>query len=95
MLDEVDEAALVLERDLLLALRTLVLEDDLQATVEERHRLQPLEHGAGHELGALGEEDRGIRPERDGGTGRAARAGVDPTISILPWGLPPLAYSWR
>ena len=42
----------------LLALGPLVVEDDLEALVEERHRLQPLEHGAGDELGALGDEDR-------------------------------------
>ena len=43
---------------LLLPLGTLVGEDDLEALVEERHRLQALEHRAGDELGALGLEDR-------------------------------------
>ena len=72
MLDEVDDAAAVLVGDLLLLLRALVDEHDLQAAVEERHRLQPLEHRAGDELGALGEEDGGIRPERDRRAGLAA-----------------------
>ena len=53
-------------------LGALVDEDDLEAPVEERHRLQALEHGAGDELGALGDEDRGVGPERDRGAGRAA-----------------------
>ena len=74
MLDEVDQATLVLERDLLLLALALVGEHDLEALVEERHRLQPLEHGAGDELGALGGEDRRIGPERDGRAGRAADA---------------------
>ena len=51
---------------------------DLEARVEERHRLQPLEHGAGDELGALGDEDRGVGPERDGGAGGAAARGRRP-----------------
>ena len=71
VLDEVDDAALVLEGLVELALGPLVAEDDLEALVEERHRLQALEHGAGDELGALGEEDRWIRPERDRRTGLA------------------------
>ena len=71
VLDEVDDATLVLVGDLLLLLRPLVGEDDLQAPVQERHRLQPLEHGAGDELGALGDEDRRVRPERDGRAGLA------------------------
>ena len=56
-------------------LRPLVDEDDLEAPVEERHRLQTLEHGAGDELDALGDEDRRIGPERDRGAGLAATAG--------------------
>ena len=75
VLDEVDHAALVLEGDLLLLLRTLVVEHDLQPAVEERHRLQPLEHGAGDELGALGDEHRRVRPERHRRAGLAAAAG--------------------
>ena len=71
VLDEVDDAALVLERLVELALGPLVAEDDLEALVEEGHRLQALEHGAGDELGALGEEDRGVRPERDRRAGLA------------------------
>ena len=60
------DAALVLVRAGLLACSgRSSREDDLEALVEERHRLQPLEHGAGDELGALGGEDRGIGPERD------------------------------
>ena len=95
VLDEVDDAALVLVRDRLLAALALVVEDDLEALVEERHRLQTLEHGARHELGALGGEDRGIGPERDRGTRRRdPRVGVSPTTASLPCGLPPLAYSW-
>ena len=43
----------------------LVGEHDLQAPVQEGHRLQPLEHRAGHELGPLGDEHGGVRPERD------------------------------
>ena len=65
MLDEVDDAALVLERLVELALGTLVAEDDLEALVEERHGLQALENGAGHELGALGDEHGRVGPERD------------------------------
>ena len=72
VLHEVDEAAPVLVGDLLLLLRALVVEDDLQAPVEEGHRLQPLEHGAGDELGALGDEHRRVRPERDRGAALAA-----------------------
>ena len=75
MLDEVDQAALVLERLGLLLLGALVVEDDLEALVEERHRLQPLEHRAGHELGALGLEDGGVGPERDRGAGGAPALG--------------------
>ena len=71
VLDEVDDAALVLKGLFELAVGALVAEDDLEALVEERHRLQPLEHGAGDELGALGEEHGGIRPERDRRTGLA------------------------
>ena len=40
-------------------------EDDLEALVEERHRLQALEHGASHELGALSLEDHRIGVEHD------------------------------
>ncbi len=71
VLDEVDDAAAVLVGDLLLLLRTFVDEQDLQAAVEERHRLQPLEHRAGDELGALGDEHGRVRPERDRGSGLA------------------------
>ena len=66
VLDEVDDPALVLVRDLLLAGVALVGEHDLETLVQERHGLQALEHGAGDELDALGGEDRRIGPERDG-----------------------------
>ena len=86
MLDEVDEAAAVLVGDLLFLLRPLVDEDDLQPTVEERHRLQPFEHGAGDELGALGEEHGGIRPERDRGPGLAAAGRCRPDdLELALW----------
>jgi hypothetical protein len=75
VLDEVDQAALVLVRVLLLLVGPLVVEDHLEALVEERHGLQPLEHGASDELGALGGEDRGVRPERDRCPGCAAALG--------------------
>ena len=65
-------------------LGALVEEDDLEALVEERHRLQALEHGAGDELGALGGEDRGIGPERDRRAACCGRApGVSPTTLQL------------
>jgi hypothetical protein len=73
VLHEVDDAAGVAVRDLLLLVLALVDEVDLEAFVEEGHRLQALEHGAGHELDALGHEHGGIRPERDGGAGPVAR----------------------
>jgi hypothetical protein len=44
--------------------RALVAEDDLEALVEEGHRLQALEHRAADELGALGDEDRRDRARR-------------------------------
>ena len=75
MLDEVDQAALVLVGLLLLLVGPLVVEDHLEALVEERHRLQPFEHGAGDELGALGGEDRGVGPERDRRARRPAALG--------------------
>ena len=75
MLDEVDQTALVLVGLGLLLVGSLVGEDDLEALVEERHRLQPLEHGAGDELGALGGEDRRVGPERDRGAGGATALG--------------------
>ena len=75
VLDEIDEAALVLVRDLLLPLGTLVLELDDQALVEEGHGLEAFEHGAGDELDAFGLEDRRVGPERDRRAGRAAALG--------------------
>ncbi len=65
VLDEVDDAALVLVFDLLLASFALIRERDDQAPVEERHRLEAFEDGTGHEFDALGGEDRRVRPERD------------------------------
>ncbi len=53
VLDEVDDAARVVVDDLLLVAGPLVEEADLEALVEERHHLEPLEQGAGDELGAL------------------------------------------
>jgi hypothetical protein len=72
VLHEVDQAALVLVRVVLLLVGPLVVEHDLEPLVEERHGLQSLEHGAGDELGALGGEHRAIWPERDGRAGHAA-----------------------
>ena len=69
---EVHHAALVLVGDGLFLAGPLVDEDDLQPTVEEGHRLQALQHGAGHELRALAGEDGGVRPELHGGAGGAA-----------------------
>ena len=65
MLDKIDEAALVLVRDFLLALGALVFELDDEALVQERHGLQTLKHSAGNELDALGLEDGGVGIERD------------------------------
>ena len=78
VLHEVDDAALVLVRDPLLLVRALVVEDDLQPAVQERHRLQTLEHRADDEFGALGDEDRRIGPERDGGAGLSPSPGRRP-----------------
>ena len=76
VLDEVDDAAGVPVDDrLVVVARALVVEADLEALVEERHHLEPLEHGAGAELGGL--EDRRVGPERDGGAGAAARGLAD------------------
>ncbi len=86
VLDEVDEATLVLVGDLLFALGALVGEDDLEALVEERHRLEAFEHGASDELGALGLEDGRIGPERDGGAGGAAALGrVTDRLHLALW----------
>ena len=71
--DVVDDAARVLVDLLLLVAGALVAEADLEALVEERHDLQPLEDRLGPELGALGREDAGIGPERDRGAGAVAR----------------------
>ncbi len=74
VLDEVDDPAGVAVGDRLGAVvGALVLEADLEALVEEGHHLQPLEDGAGGELGGL--EDGGVGPERHGGAG-AATGGV-------------------
>src|SRR5207248_3717094 len=62
---EVDDAARVLVGLLLLVVRPLVLEADLEALVEEGHDLQALEDRLGPELGALGLEDVGVWPEGD------------------------------
>ena len=51
----------------------LVGEADLETLVEERHLAQPLDEGCGAELGGLF-EDRGIRPERDGGAALLRRS---------------------
>ncbi len=87
MLDEVDEAAPVLEGGLALLAGALVDEHDLEAAVEERHRLQALEHRAGDELGALGHEDRRIGPERDRRTRGATAGGCRPDDLELALGL--------
>ena len=67
VLHEIDNAAAILVSEFLFLLGTHIFEDDLEALVEKRHRLQTLEHGARHELGALGDEHSWVRPERDGG----------------------------
>ncbi len=67
VLDEVDEAAVVLERLFERFLRSLVTEPDFEALVEEGHLPQPLEEGLGPELGVL--EHVGVGPERDLGPG--------------------------
>src|SRR5918998_2193140 len=64
VLDEVDDAAGVLEHDGLgVVAGALVLEPDLEALVEEGHHLEALEDGAGRELDGL--EDGVVRPEGD------------------------------
>src|SRR5581483_1971956 len=71
VLDEVDDAARVAELDLLLlVIRALVGEADLEALVEERHHLEALEDRARGELHRL--EDRTVGPERHGGARTAA-----------------------
>ena len=75
MLHVVDNAALVLEGDFLFLAGSFVAEDDLESAVQEGHRLQTLEHGTRHELGAFGGEDRGVGPEHDGGAGLASATG--------------------
>ena len=75
VLHEVDDAAGVLVGDLLLVVGPLVAEADLEALVQERHRLEPLEDRAGVEVDVV--EDRGIGPERDDGAGAATRRLAD------------------
>ncbi len=70
MLHVVDDASGVAVRLLLLVARTLVLEADLEAAVQKRHHLQPLEDRLGTEFDLF--EDRRVGPERD------ARAGAPP-----------------
>uniref|UniRef100_A0A6J7NUJ3 Unannotated protein n=1 Tax=freshwater metagenome TaxID=449393 RepID=A0A6J7NUJ3_9ZZZZ len=67
VLDEVDDATLVEIGDLLFLAGPLVRKSDLQTAVEERHRLQAFEHGAGHELRTLRCENASIRPKLHGG----------------------------
>ena len=62
VLDEVDDAAGVLEDLLVRGLRALVAEADLEALVEERHLLQSLQQRLRAELDLL--EHGGIGPER-------------------------------
>ena len=66
----VDDAAVVLEGLFRLAALALVDEADLEAAVQERHDLQPLDDGLGAELDVF--EDRRVRRERD------RRAGAPP-----------------
>ena len=75
MLDEVDDAALVLEGLFLFLAGALVDEVDGQVLVEEGHGLEPLGDGAGHELDALGLEDGGVGVEGDRRAGLAALGG--------------------
>jgi hypothetical protein len=68
--DEVDDAAVVLvDRRRRVVAGPLVAEADLEAAVEERHHLEPLEQRLRAELGDL--EDERIGPEADGGAGTA------------------------
>ncbi len=69
---KVDDSALVLEDDRLFLALALIGKGDFETPVEERHRLQSLEHGAGVELGALSGEDDRIGPEADRGARHAA-----------------------
>ena len=65
MLDEVNDAALVLEGDLLLFARTLIFENDLKTFVEEGHGLEALHDGASHKLHAFRGENGGVWIEGD------------------------------
>jgi len=70
VLDEVDDATLVLKSRLCLLVTALVLEHDFESAVEECDRLQAFENGARHELDSFRGEDRRIRPEADRGAAR-------------------------
>ena len=94
MLDEIDQPALVLERDLLLALgrsswKTIsrprlrnAIVCNRSSTVRDTNSVP-----SAWKIVGSGQNVMVVPVERP--------RGVDPTISILPCGLPPLAYSWR
>ena len=65
VLHEVDDPAVVFELLLLLPVRALVDESDVEPVVEERVRLKTLEDRLRAELDALCREDLRVGPERD------------------------------
>ena len=73
MLDEVDDAAVVLVRRLRDRVGALVDEADLEALVQERHDLHALDDRLRPELRLL--EHGGVRPEGDGGPGPGLAGG--------------------
>ena len=92
VLDEVDDAAVVLERRLRHRVGALVDEADLEAFVQEGHDLHALDDRLGAEIGLV--EDRAVRPEGDRGAGpwlaRAAVLGGRAGRRDLPLDLAPL-----
>ena len=76
VLDEVDDAAVVLEGRLGLRVGALVDEADLEALVQEGHDLHALDDRLRPELGLV--EDGGVGPEGDGGAGPRLAGGRGP-----------------
>ena len=72
MLNEVDNAALVLESDLLLFAWALIFKDDFKALIKEGHGLETLHDSAGHKLHTLGGKNRGVWIEGHRSAGLAA-----------------------
>ena len=87
VLDEVDDAAVVLEGRLGHRVGALVGEADLEALVQEGHDLHALDDGLGPELGLV--EDGGVGPEGDRGA-RPRLAGA-PVLGRRPGGRRPSA----